>query len=256
MKKFLSIALTICLLASVSVLFASCAHTCTFSEEWTTDATAHWHVCTGKDCAEVSAKADHTFDEGVITTPATQDADGVKTYTCTACKYTKTETVAFTGMTEEEWNAAFADSVFENFTYTEESDVTTSGMTISVSTVYYFTADGALVSMEMMGQKQEEYCDGDTFKQVKEAFLASLDPIFKFADYTYDAETKSYKLTGKVQLNSSGVMLDLVGAQLKFENGRPVEFRYEGRGEANGVSVMASSVVTFTDYGTTVAEKP
>ena len=68
--------------------------------------------------------------------------------------------------------------------------------------------------------------------------------------------TKWSDLPPEVQERMRGCLLDLTGAQLKFENGRPVEFRYEGRGEANGVSVMASSVATFTDYGTTVAEKP
>lgn len=35
----------------------------------------------------------HSWDNGVITTPATDTQNGVKTYTCTVCKETKTETV-------------------------------------------------------------------------------------------------------------------------------------------------------------------
>ena len=36
---------------------------------------------------------DHTWDEGVVTTPATVASKGVKTYTCTACSQTRTEDI-------------------------------------------------------------------------------------------------------------------------------------------------------------------
>lgn len=35
----------------------------------------------------------HTWDDGEVTTPATEDAEGVKTYTCTVCGETKTESI-------------------------------------------------------------------------------------------------------------------------------------------------------------------
>ena len=95
MKKFLSVFLSFCLLFSFSVTLASCAHKCEFSSEWSKDEASHWHVCTKEDCAEVADKADHTWDEGKITTIATQEADGVKTFTCTVCAQTKTESVVF-----------------------------------------------------------------------------------------------------------------------------------------------------------------
>ncbi|MBP3815511.1 MAG: cell wall-binding repeat-containing protein [Firmicutes bacterium] len=38
-------------------------------------------------------KANHTWDAGKITKAATQTTEGVKTYTCTVCKGTKTETI-------------------------------------------------------------------------------------------------------------------------------------------------------------------
>lgn len=37
-------------------------------------------------------KKDHTWDNGVVTTEPTAEKDGVKTYTCTVCNETKTET--------------------------------------------------------------------------------------------------------------------------------------------------------------------
>ncbi|MBQ7778317.1 MAG: S-layer homology domain-containing protein [Oscillibacter sp.] len=42
----------------------------------------------------------HSWDEGSVTTAATCTEDGVKTYTCSQCGETKTETIAATGHTE------------------------------------------------------------------------------------------------------------------------------------------------------------
>ena len=36
-------------------------HKHTYSEDWSTDASYHWHACTGKDCDSTSDKAEHTF---------------------------------------------------------------------------------------------------------------------------------------------------------------------------------------------------
>ena len=60
---------------------------------WSSDATYHWHDCTVSGCGEQFDKAEHTWNEGTITTDATFTIDGEKTYTCTVCQKTKTETV-------------------------------------------------------------------------------------------------------------------------------------------------------------------
>ncbi len=60
---------------------------------WSSDATYHWHDCTVSGCGEQFDKAEHTWNEGTITTDATFTRDGEKTYTCTVCQKTKTETV-------------------------------------------------------------------------------------------------------------------------------------------------------------------
>ena len=59
----------------------------TIPQLWTYDETHHWH---GESKADIG---EHSFDNGVETEPATYDKDGVKTYTCTICKKTKTETI-------------------------------------------------------------------------------------------------------------------------------------------------------------------
>ena len=67
-------------------------HEHTFSSEWTSDSTSHWHASTCGH-AVVSGKAEHSWDDGVITTEPTHTTDGVKTYTCAICNATKTEII-------------------------------------------------------------------------------------------------------------------------------------------------------------------
>ncbi|MBD5084601.1 MAG: hypothetical protein HDT33_05945 [Clostridiales bacterium] len=65
------------------------------SGEWGSDEDSHWHTCTlcGK---EVFSNGAHNWDNGVVTTEATAEADGEMTYTCTDCRVTKTEPIPFT----------------------------------------------------------------------------------------------------------------------------------------------------------------
>lgn len=59
--------------------------------EWVkADEVDHKHVCT---TCKTEATAAHTWDEGTVTKEPTENESGVKTYTCTACKATKTETL-------------------------------------------------------------------------------------------------------------------------------------------------------------------
>ena len=55
----------------------------------------HCAVCDARkpDTEKTIAKVDHSWDLGKITTEPTYQADGVKTYTCSACGTTKTESV-------------------------------------------------------------------------------------------------------------------------------------------------------------------
>lgn len=65
----------------------------TYSQTWSYDSSEHWHQCTLDGHTDVADKAAHTWDEGTVTTKATFTSDGEKTYTCTVCEKTKTETV-------------------------------------------------------------------------------------------------------------------------------------------------------------------
>ena len=53
------------------------AHTHKFASEWSSDAVNHWHKATCEDTEEVNGLAEHMWDEGEVTTPATEEAAGV-----------------------------------------------------------------------------------------------------------------------------------------------------------------------------------
>lgn len=101
--KFLvmSLVLSVLMLAA-GVLFAACdngeeeppAHTHTWSTEWSGDEDSHWHACTGEACDAVNDEAAHTWNGGEVTTPATFEAPGVRTYTCTVCGREREEAIA------------------------------------------------------------------------------------------------------------------------------------------------------------------
>lgn len=69
-------------------------HTHTAAMTWNKDDMQHWHECTIDGCTEKLYKAEHAWNAGEITTPASFTSDGEKRYTCTVCEKTKTETVA------------------------------------------------------------------------------------------------------------------------------------------------------------------
>jgi len=68
-------------------------HQHTFSSEWSSDDTYHWHSATCSHTDEVSDKAEHAFDNGVITKDATESETGIKKYTCSICGKTKEEVI-------------------------------------------------------------------------------------------------------------------------------------------------------------------
>lgn len=98
--SFKKCSLTVCAIL-ISFVLVSCndaptpedPHEHTYSEDWSSDETNHWHEPTCEDTDEVSDKAKHTWDNGTITSEASCTAEGKKTYTCKVCAATKSETI-------------------------------------------------------------------------------------------------------------------------------------------------------------------
>ena len=55
------------------------------------DGNYHWLEC--NDCRDLFKKGPHTWDNGQVTKAATDTEEGTKTYTCSICNATKTETI-------------------------------------------------------------------------------------------------------------------------------------------------------------------
>ncbi len=77
----------------------------TLAKDLKHDADGHWTVCSV--CGyESTEKNEHTWDTGKVTVEPTETTEGVKTYTCTECGETKTESVpksAHKHVAGEEW---------------------------------------------------------------------------------------------------------------------------------------------------------
>ena len=79
------------------VIFTGCKdpeppHEHTYSEDWTKDATHHWHASScGHEVTE--GKAAHTFGDWIVTKDPTEEAEGSKERTCTVCGYKATEVI-------------------------------------------------------------------------------------------------------------------------------------------------------------------
>lgn len=78
-------------------------HRHTWSGNWSTSTTHHWHNCTGENCpiqadSEKDGYADHTAGEWIIDQAATATQSGSKHKVCTVCGYeTARETIPATG---------------------------------------------------------------------------------------------------------------------------------------------------------------
>jgi hypothetical protein len=248
MKKILSVVLAACIMLAMCTMLASCAHTCEFSTDWSKDENSHWHACNKAKCEEVADKADHVWDEGTVTTPATQEADGVRTFTCTVCGQTKTETEVFTGFTKEEWNEALRSDVFENFIYTEIAETSGSGMTVTTEMIYKFTKDMAWVKATVAGQSQEEFApDKASANTARNQLIRSLADIAEYSKYEYDAETKTYKAKSKINIESLNVSTSDV--TVKFSEGKLAEIKYSVSFKQNGIQFEATATITISDYG-------
>ena len=69
-------------------------HEHTYSEDWTSDATHHWHASTCGHTTEVSGKAKHSFGDWTTTKEATKEAEGSKERVCTVCNYKEVGDIA------------------------------------------------------------------------------------------------------------------------------------------------------------------
>lgn len=105
-KSIAAFIFAICLVMPAILLFAACGKTeHTFSSEWSTTDSQHWHACTDENCDEKSDLGDHDF-VWVEKTPAGVHTDRVETGTCSICQYQKDRTIEGSGLHTWEWKTS------------------------------------------------------------------------------------------------------------------------------------------------------
>ena len=124
----------------MALAFAGCQinsdnHEHSFSKDWTSDATDHWHAATCEHTKEVSDKAAHTFGDYVSNNDATTESDGTKTRKCSVCGYEDTVT--------DEGSKIVATPIFSI-----ESGAVDSGTSVTITcgtegAKIYYTTDGS-----------------------------------------------------------------------------------------------------------------
>ncbi|MCI5582324.1 MAG: leucine-rich repeat domain-containing protein, partial [Anaeroplasma sp.] len=100
----------------------------TYSTDWNSDATNHWHECS---CGEKELQTAHTYGEFVVTKEATHTEDGSKKQTCSVCGYENVVVIEKLGhdlvhhdakdptCTEIGWNEYYSCSSCDYTTYQE-----------------------------------------------------------------------------------------------------------------------------------------
>ena len=123
----------------MALAFAGCQinsdnHEHSFSKDWTSDATDHWHAATCEHTKELSDKAAHIFGDYVSNNDATTESDGTKTRKCSVCGYEDTVT--------DEGSKIVATPIFSI-----ESGAVDSGTSVTITcgtegAKIYYTTDG------------------------------------------------------------------------------------------------------------------
>ena len=105
-KNIAAFIFAICLVMPAILLFAACGKTeHTFSSEWSTTDSQHWHACTDENCDEKSDLGDHNF-VWETKTEAGVHTDKVETGTCSICQYQKDRTIEGSGLHTWEWKTS------------------------------------------------------------------------------------------------------------------------------------------------------
>ena len=103
-KSIWAFVLAFCLFVPAMFLMSACGvkeHTHTYSNEWTSDATHHWHAATCEHADEKGSYEAHTFGEWTEKTPGIHQ-DKVEKRTCTECGFEETRTVPGTAFHDYE----------------------------------------------------------------------------------------------------------------------------------------------------------
>lgn len=156
------------------------AHTHTISTDWSSDEFYHWHAASCGKTEHNTSKAAHTWDSGVVTTPATEESEGSMSYLCTVCGYTKTEPIAkltHVHMYETEW------TIDENYHW----HVATCGHDVIKDKAVHAWGNGSIIKEATEEETGIMFFVCSICGKTKEIVTPQLDHTHKFSeDWTSD----------------------------------------------------------------------
>ena len=121
-----------------------------YKTTWSKDATSHWHEC-AYNSKHITGKANHKWDSGKITKNATTSATGVKTYTCTVCKATKTETID--KLPETSYSKGATEATVDKAITSLKNDADPKGTTFGLLQLKVKKTDKKSITLQWVGAK-------------------------------------------------------------------------------------------------------
>jgi hypothetical protein len=177
----------------------------------------------------------------------TQEAPGIMEYRCLTCEYSTTDDIPYTGMTEDEWEEAFSDSVFENFEYNEAAVTSGSGVTVETAGTYKFSGVQAWISITAAGQTQSMFApSANDAISARNQLVASLKSFAPYGKFLYDAADKNYKAAVPVEI--AALNASSTDVTLTFSDGKLVKLEYYVEFIKNNINFTASAVIEIS-YG-------
>lgn len=242
MKKLISLCLAFC---ACLCFFTACGHEHTFEGRWSKDVDGHWRSCTG--CSARTEEGEHEWDGGVITTPATPETDGVRTYSCIYCGETTTGTVKYepqVTVTEAEWKTALEKELFYNVTMTYIACRFSDGSGEVSQSTSLFKYDGEKMSSDGTVRENVAKTDMST-DEIVDILSHGKDG---FAESEFDAENGQYFL-----LAYDSYYEEEVGLIYRFTDGKLVHFELHFLEDGTKDSMYRGRwhVFDFFDYGVT-----
>ena len=239
-------------------------HEHTYSTEWTSDATHHWHQATCAHTSEVKDKAEHSFT-WTQKTPASCTTPEVLLGTC-ACGFTNTKIgVAATGHTySTEWTSdathhwhqatcahtsEVKDKAEHNFTWTQQSPVTSTTAEVLLGTCacgYTTTKDGVDPQTAISSAKT------DAIKIIEET-IGNLQIDSK----EYIEKINSSKTLEEVAAAKENALKDIANKKIELENGNNTPTTPDDSNDKSGClgSVIPSIFGVIILLGTCVVFK-
>ncbi|MCI7800077.1 MAG: formylglycine-generating enzyme family protein, partial [Spirochaetia bacterium] len=159
-----------------------------YSEDWTSDATDHWHAATCEHAEEVSGKAAHSFGDWTVTKEATEEAEGSRARSCTVCRYTATEAIEKLAHTHKFATAWTKDETNHWHAATCEHTTEVSGKAAHTFGDWTVTK---LATEEAEGSK-ERVCTVCNYKEVVDIAKISEDFVLIPAGTFYMGSEKGY----------------------------------------------------------------